>query len=61
METGRDRTIWEELQRQLDSRGLTVKEGTIQDATFITANPGHAKADTPRGEEAKTRRSKDGT
>jgi hypothetical protein len=24
--------IWEELKRQLESRGLTVKEGTIQDA-----------------------------
>jgi IS5 family transposase len=33
-ETGRDRVIWEELQRQLESRGLTVKEGTVQDATF---------------------------
>ena len=60
-ESGRDRAIWEELQRQLDSLGLTVKQGTVQDATFITADPGHAKADTPRGEEAKTRRSKDGT
>jgi IS5 family transposase len=60
-ETGRDRAIWEELQRQLESLGLVVKQGTVQDATFITADPGHAKADTPRGEEAKTRRSKDGT
>ena len=32
----------------------------MQDATFITADPGHAKAGTPRGDEAKTRRSKDG-
>ena len=29
--------------------------------TFIEADPGHAKKDTPRGDEAKTRRSKDGT
>ena len=28
--------IWQELQRQLDSKGLIVKEGSIQDATFIT-------------------------
>lgn len=28
---------------------------------FITADPGHATADTPRGDDAKTRRSKDGT
>ncbi len=40
--------------------GLKVKQGVVQDATFITSDPGHAKADTPRGNEAKTRRSKDG-
>ena len=33
----------------------------VQDASFITTDPGHAKADKPRGEEALTRRSKDGT
>jgi IS5 family transposase len=60
-ETGRDRAIWAELQRQLDARGLRVRKGVVQDATFITADPGHAKADTPRGDEAKTRRSADGT
>jgi IS5 family transposase len=59
--TGKDRAIWAELQRQLDFLGLKVKQGVVQDATFITADPGHAKVDTPRGEEAKTRRSKDGT
>ncbi len=59
--TGRDKNIWQELQRQLDSKGLRVKKGVIQDATFITSDPGHAKADKPRGDEAKTRRSKDGT
>ncbi len=59
--TGRDGMIWQELQRQLDSKGLKVKKGVIQDATFITADPGHARADKPRGDEARTRRSKDGT
>jgi len=59
--TGRDKKIWQELQRQLDAKGLKVKKGVIQDATFITSDPGHAKADKPRGNEAKTRRSKDGT
>jgi IS5 family transposase len=59
--TGKDRELWKELQRQLDNNGLKVKKGVIQDATFITADPGHAKADEPRGDEAKTRRSKDGT
>lgn len=60
-ETDKDRAIWAELQRQLDSLGLTVKRGVVQDATFITADPGHATADTPRGEDAKTRRSRDGS
>ncbi len=60
-QTGKDKEIWTELQRQIDSKGLKVKEGVIQDATFITADPGHKKVDEPRGPNAKTRRSKDGT
>ncbi len=59
-ETGRDRLVWEELQRQLDAKGLKEKKGVVQDASFITSDPGHARADKPRGTEAKTRRSKDG-
>jgi IS5 family transposase len=53
--------IWEELRRQENVLGLKIKKGTIQDATFITADPGHAPADKPRGDPAKTRRSKEGT
>ena len=60
-ESGRDRAVWEELQRQLDEKGLKVKKGVVQDATFITADPGHAPADKPRGGDARTRRSRDGT
>jgi IS5 family transposase len=52
--------IWQELQRQMDAKGLTVKEGCIQDATFITSDPGRS-GNKSRGDEAKTRRSKDGT
>ena len=59
-ETGADKDVWIEMQRQLDAMNLKVQKGIMQDATFITSDPGHAKADTPRGEEAKTRRSKDG-
>jgi len=59
-ETGRDRLVWGELQRQLDEKGLTVKKGVVQDASFITSDPGHAAAEEPRGEEARTRRSRDG-
>ena len=60
-ETGKYKKIWVELNRQLDSKGLKIKKGVIQDASIITTDPGHAKADKPRGDEAKTRRSKDGT
>ena len=59
-ESGTDKEVWAEMQRQLDAMNLKVKRGIMQDATFITADPGHAKKDTPRGNEAKTRRSKDG-
>ena len=58
-ESGKDELVWEELQRQLDAMGLQVKRGTMQDATFIEADPGSSKK--PRGEGAKTRRSRDGT
>lgn len=61
IKNNKEEAIWEELQRQIDEMGLTVKRGMIQDATFITSDPGHAKQDKPRGEEAKTRRSRDGT
>jgi IS5 family transposase len=61
IDNGKEQEIWQELQKQLDGLGLKIKKGMIQDATFIQSNPGHAKADTPRGNDAKTRRSKDGT
>ena len=57
--TEKDKIVWAELQRQLDAMDLQVKRGTIQDATFIEADPGSSKK--LRGEDAKTRRSRDGT
>ena len=54
-EKGVDQKIWAEMQRQLDAMKLKVQKGIMQDATFITSDPGHANADTPRGDEAKTR------
>lgn len=59
--TKKNEAIWNELQRQLDEKGLKIRKGVIQDATFITADPGHATADTSRGDDAKTRRNKEGT
>ena len=57
--TRKDKMVWAELQRQLERMGLQVKRGTIQDATFIEADHGSSKK--PRGIDAKTRRSRDGT
>jgi IS5 family transposase len=45
----------------LDEQGYSIKRGTIQDASFITSDSGHAQADKPRGDAAKTRRSRDRT
>jgi IS5 family transposase len=58
-DTGSHKLVWDEFQSQLDAKGLTIKRGTIQDATFIEADPGSSKL--PRGDGARTRRSKDGT
>lgn len=57
--TEKEKVVWAELQKQLDAMGLQVKRGTIQDATFIEADQGSSKK--PRGDAAKTRRSRDGT
>ena len=57
-ETGKDRRVWAELQRQLDEKGLRVRKGVAQDASFIEADPG--PSNKPRGGEAKTRRCRDG-
>ena len=60
-ESGRDKLVWEELQRQRDAKGLKTKKVVIQDATFITSDPGHAPTEKPRGGEARTRRSRYGS
>jgi IS5 family transposase len=38
-ESGTDKEVWAEMQRQLDAMNLKVKKGIMQDATFITADP----------------------
>lgn len=54
--------IWEEQKRQLAEHNIQVKEGKIQDATFIEADPGKKNSGMEsRGREAQTSRSKDGT
>jgi IS5 family transposase len=39
-ESGVDKKIWDELQRQLNVKGYQVKKGVIQDASFIEADLG---------------------
>ena len=43
IKSGRFDDLWRELQRQIDEKGYTVKEGSIQDATFITSDPGQKR------------------
>ena len=52
-ESGVDTLVWQEFQRQLDLKGLKIEQGMIQDATFVYAEPGHCKKDTPRGDQQK--------
>lgn len=42
-ERGKERLIWEEVQRQLDEKGYEVKKGVIQDASFIEADLGRKR------------------
>jgi IS5 family transposase len=42
-ERGKDELIWDELQRQLNKKGYTVKKGVIQDASFIEADLGRKR------------------
>jgi transposase, IS5 family len=40
IKSGKSKDLWKELQRQMEEKGYAVKEGSIQDATFITSDPG---------------------
>jgi len=40
IKSGKSKDLWQELQRQMEEKGYAVKEGSIQDATFITSDPG---------------------
>ena len=40
---GVEEEIWAELQRQLSTKGYTVKKGVIQDATFVEADLGRKR------------------
>ena len=57
-QTGAFRLVWVELQGQLDAKGLRVRNGVAQDASFVEADPG--TSNKPRGDDALTWRSRDG-
>ena len=35
--------IWADLKRQIDEKNIQVKEGCIQDSSFVIAEPGKQK------------------
>ena len=46
--TGKDKIMWKEIWKQFEDRGITIKKGTVQDATFIESDPGkHGKKKPP--------------
>ena len=42
-ERGKEKLMWDELQKQLDKKGYIVKKGVIQDASFIEADAGRTR------------------
>jgi len=54
IQSGKYEELWKELQRQIDEMGYAIKKGTIQDATFITSDPGRKrKKEDQKGEDKK--------
>jgi IS5 family transposase len=46
--TGTDKIIWNAIWKQLEDRGISIKKGTVQDATFVESDPGkHGKRKPP--------------
>ena len=39
----KEKTLWREMWIQIKERGITVRNGTIHDATFIESDPGHKR------------------
>lgn len=54
--------IWVNIHEQIKNKGIEIKKGKIQDASFIVADPGKKNSGmNGRGRAAKTSRSKDGS
>jgi len=56
-------SFWYAVQEEFSRHNITLKEGKIQDATFVHADPGKKRSSDKkdRGREAKTSRQKDAT
>jgi len=57
--TGKGRMVFNEIRDQIMARHISIKKGTMQDASFIESDIGEYGKQS--GEDAKTRRSRDGT
>lgn len=54
--------IWEDLKKQMEERGIILSKGVIQDASFVTANPGKTNSGMKdRGRGQPTTRNEDGS
>ena len=59
IETGIDRLVFNEIRDQIMAKRIRIKKGTMQDASFIEEDK--EEYGKSREEDAKTRRSKDGS
>ena len=57
--TGKDRLVFNEIKEQIMAKHIRIKGGTMQDASFIESD--REEYGKPRGDDAETRRSRDGT
>ena len=57
--TGKDRLVFNDIRDQIMTKRIRIKPGTMQDASFIESDRG--EYGKQRGENANTRRSRDGT
>jgi IS5 family transposase len=53
---GKDHLIWQELQRQLNKMGYSVRKGVIQDATFVEADQGKKRIQEEKRAEKEDRK-----
>jgi IS5 family transposase len=60
-EKGLDNVIWDHSHFLIENHSIFKGFFQMQDASFFETDPGHQKVSVPRGKEAKTRRSKEGT